>query len=195
MDLYDLLGVHRDAGLAEIKRAYRRLARRFHPDINPGDRTAAVRFRAVADAYEVLADPERRRHYDAFGSGAVVIEATETFGFDGFDFSAQAASGSAATTFGDLFADVIQDAVAGGADAPAPGSDMFVTIPIRFEDAARGIEQSVSITRRGVCRTCSGRGSRPVAEATCPACRGAGTVRSARGHMVFTKPCGRCGGL
>jgi len=194
MDLYELLGVHREAGLADIKRAYRRLARRFHPDLNPGDRTAAVRFRAVADAYEVLVDPDRRRQYDTFGSGAVVIESSETFGFDGFDFSVQAASGSAATTFGDLFADVIQDAVSGGAEAPSPGSDMFVTIPIRFEDAVRGVEQHVSITRRGTCRTCAGRGARPVAEASCPLCKGEGTVRSARGHMVFTKPCGRCGG-
>ena len=107
MDLYELIGVSRGAGLDEIKRAYRRLARRYHPDVNPGDRAAAVRFRVVADAYEILADPERRRQYDTYGLTATVLEGAETFGFEGFDFSVESASGHAASTFGDLFADVI----------------------------------------------------------------------------------------
>ena len=117
MDLYELIGVPRDAGLDEIKRAYRRLARRYHPDINPGDRAAAVRFRVVADAYEILADPERRRQYDAFGLTATVLGGTATFGFEGFDFSVASASGPSASTFGDLFADVIHDSVGRAAEA------------------------------------------------------------------------------
>jgi len=193
MDLYELLGVARDAGLGEIKRAYRRLARRYHPDINPGDRAAAMRFRAIADAYEVLTDPDRRREYDLLGGGAVVIESA-TFGFDGFDFSVQAADGAAASTFGDLFADVIHEAVTGVPGAPARGGDLYLSVPIRFEDAVHGVEATVMVSRRDACGGCRGRGVQPVAEATCPSCRGGGTVRTARGHMVFTKSCVRCGG-
>jgi molecular chaperone DnaJ len=194
MDLYELLGVPPTAGLDEIKRAYRRLARRYHPDINPGDRTAVVRFRAVADAYEVLTDPDRRREYDLLGSAGVVLESAATFGFDGFDFSVHAADGSAASTFGDLFADVIHDAVSGPAETPTPGADLYLTVSIGFEEAVRGAEKALTVVRRDVCRGCRGRGVQPVAEATCSSCRGAGTVRTARGHMMFTKTCGRCGG-
>ena len=194
MDLYDLLGVRSDADLAEIKRAYRRLARRLHPDVNPGDRAAAVRFRAVADAYEVLADPDRRHQYDTLGEAGMVIEAAATFGFEGFDFSVEAVQGHAASTFGDLFADVIHDAVGGMPGAAVAGSEMFVTAPISFEQAVRGTSCMLSVLRRDVCRVCRGQGIQPVAEATCPGCRGEGSIRTSRGHMVFTKTCARCGG-
>ena len=194
MDLYELLGVPPTAGLDEINRAYRRLARRYHPDVNPGDRTSAVRFRSVADAYEVLTDPDRRREYDLLGSPGVVLESAATFGFDGFDFSVHAADGSAASTFGDLFADVIHDAVSGPAETPTPGADLHLTVSIGFEEAFRGAEKTLTVIRRDVCRGCRGRGVQPVAEAACASCRGAGTVHTARGHMMFTKTCGRCGG-
>mgnify|MGYP001175417733 CR=1 FL=1 len=194
MDLYELLGVPPTAGLDEIKRAYRRLARRYHPDVNPGDRTSAVRFRSVADAYEVLTDPDRRREYDLLGSPGVVLESAATFGFDGFDFSAGAADGSAASTFGDLFADVIHHAVSGQAEASTPGADLYLTVSIGFEEAFGGAEKTLTVIRRDVCRGCRGRGVQPVAEAACASCRGVGTVRTARGHMMFTKTCARCGG-
>src|SRR5947208_11753099 len=106
MDLYSLLGVERGASLAEIKRAYKRLARKYHPDINPGDRTSAAHFRQIAEAYETLSDPDRRRRYDTTGESMIQSESS-TFGFDGFDFSVSV-SGSAASTFGDLFADVLK---------------------------------------------------------------------------------------
>jgi molecular chaperone DnaJ len=193
MDLYELLGVPRSAGLDQMKRAYRRLARRYHPDVNPGDRLAAVRFRAVADAYEVLADPDRRREYDLIGTASVVMEsASATFGFDGFDFSGR--SGGAVSTFGDLFADVIHDAVAGPVEGPTPGADLFLTVSVEFEEAVRGVEKTLTVARRDQCHGCRGRGVLSVAEATCGSCAGSGTVRTSRGHMMFTKPCGRCGG-
>src|SRR5215212_681234 len=103
MDLYVILGVERGATLADVKRAYKRLARRFHPDINPGDRMAAAQFRQIAEAYETLSDPDRRRHYDTTGSAAAEGGA-ETFGFEGFDFTISV-HGTEASTFGDLFAD------------------------------------------------------------------------------------------
>src|SRR5256886_8722920 len=101
MDFYVILGLERGATLGDIKRAYKRLARRYHPDINPGDRLAAAQFRQIAEAYETLSDPERRRRYDAGGMGTMV-EAT-SFGFEGFDFSVSV-SGSAAPTLGALLA-------------------------------------------------------------------------------------------
>src|SRR5438034_2926422 len=99
MDLYVILGVARGATGGDIKRAYKRLARKYHPDINPGDRTAAVQFRQIAEAYETLSDPDRRGRYDSVGYLSATEEGS-TFGFEGFDFS-NTASGSGASTFGD----------------------------------------------------------------------------------------------
>src|SRR4249919_3628822 len=105
MDLYIVLGVEREATLDDIKRAYKRLARRFHPDINPGDRTAEQQFRQIAQAYETLSDPDRRRRYDTAPRSGGSAEPS-TFGFEGFDFSVSV-GGTSASTFGDLFADVL----------------------------------------------------------------------------------------
>src|SRR5947199_9671688 len=104
MDLYIVLGVEREATPKDIKRAYKRLARKYHPDINPGDRTAAALFRQIAEAYETLIDPDRRRRYDTTGAFSTT-SGTTTFGFEGFDFSVSV-QGAEAPTFGDLFADV-----------------------------------------------------------------------------------------
>ena len=104
MDFYVLLGVERGATVSDIKRAFKRLARRFHPDINPGDQMAAAQFRQIAEAYETLIDPDRRKHYDAVG--VVTSSDATAFGFEGFDFSVSV-GGESAPTFGDLFADVI----------------------------------------------------------------------------------------
>ena len=193
MDLYELIGVPRNAGLEEIKRAYRRLARRYHPHVNPGDREAAVRFRLVADAYQILTDPERRRQYDTYGLTATVLEGT-TFGFEGFDFSVASATGTSASTFGDLFADVIHETVGRSAEARADGADLHASVSLSFEDAVRGMETGVALVRRDTCGRCAGAGVVPVAESPCPDCRGAGTIRSRRGHMVFAKTCERCTG-
>jgi molecular chaperone DnaJ len=193
MDLYILLGVERGATLDDIKRAYKRLARRFHPDINPGDRLAAQQFRQIAGAYETLSDPDRRRRYDTVGSADDDTERT-TFGFEGFDFSVSV-GGPSASTFGDLFADVLQQKVASSASgARERGPDLHHTISLTFEDAMRGGRREIVITRQEHCRVCRGLGHLPTAESRCAQCQGAGIVKSARGHMVFSKPCARCGG-
>src|SRR4051794_19297569 len=101
MDFYVILGVERGATLADVKRAYKRLARRFHPDVNPGDRKAAAQFRQIAVAYETLSDPDRRRRYDT--TGAATLDGDATYGFEGFDFTVSV-HGAEAPTFGDLFA-------------------------------------------------------------------------------------------
>src|SRR5499426_3806476 len=105
MDFYVILGLERGATLADVKRAYKRLARRFHPDINPGDRMAAQQFRQISEAYETLSDPDRRRRYDATGR-TTQTTGEATFGFEGFDFTVSV-HGHDAPTFGDLFAEVL----------------------------------------------------------------------------------------
>ncbi len=191
-DFYVLLGVERAATLSEIKRAYKRLARRCHPDINPGDRMAAAQFHQVSEAYQTLIDPDRRQRYDAVGREAAA-EAV-TVGFDGFDFSVSV-NGTSASTFGDLFADVLHQRVAGQGDAGAErGADLHRAIAIGFEAAMRGGQREITVTRQEHCRACRGMGALHVDESRCTHCQGAGTVKSARGHMVFTRACAHCGG-
>ncbi len=193
MDFYIVLGLERAASVGDIKRAYKRLARRFHPDINPGDRLAAAQFRQIAEAYETLVDPDRRRRYDATGSAAPPPEPSP-FGFEGFDFSVSV-SGSAASTFGDLFADVLDQRDARYHEgAPERGSDLHQTITIAFEDAIRGGQHLLIVTRQEHCRTCRGEGWQQISETRCGSCQGVGTVKTARGHMVFSRTCAQCGG-
>ena len=192
MDLYIVLGVTRDATLADVKRAYRRLARKFHPDINPGDRRAAAQFRQIAEAYETLSDPDRRRRYDTTGSTGKA-PARDAFGFEGFDFSVTV-NGAEAPTFGDLFADVFQARAAGRGHEPERGSDLHQSVSVSFEEALRGGQRGVAVTRHEHCRTCHGLGVLNVAETRCVHCHGAGAIKSARGHMVFSKTCAHCGG-
>jgi len=189
MDLYVVLGLPPGASDADIKRAYRRLARRFHPDINPGDRTAAMRFRQIAEAYETLIDPDRRLRYD---SGHVLHDdPRRTGGFEGFDFSTRGVDHSA--TFGDLFAEVLS---ARGSKAPSAerGADLHQTLLLAFDEAFHGATREITVLRREQCRACAGTGRTRARAAACPACQGAGAIRSVRGHMVFSRSCPACGG-
>jgi molecular chaperone DnaJ len=192
MDFYILLGVERGATPGDIKRAYKRLARRYHPDINPGDRTAEQQFRQIAEAYETLIDPDRRHRYD---SGAASFPGSEAapFGFDGFDFSISV-QGASAPTFGDLFAEVLSQRETLQPQGPEPGADLHATLTLSFEDAMRGTDGELVVTRRERCRECSGSGHLRAPERECLHCQGGGVLKSTRGHMVFSKPCDRCGG-
>src|SRR5882672_1968310 len=178
MDFYIVLGLERAATVGDIKRAYKRLARRFHPDINPGDRMAAAQFRQIAEAYETLVDPDRRRRYDAAGYPA----ASEpiTYGFEGFDFSVSV-SGASAPTFGDLFADVIGQGQGSrrGEGAPVRGADLHQSLELTFEDAMRGGQRGLTVTRQEHCRTCRGMGRMHTAETRCGQCQGSGLMKSA----------------
>lgn len=187
MDFYVVLGVQREASDGDIRRAFRRLARQYHPDINPGDRKAAERFRDIAAAYETLVDPLRRQRYDA---GETPEAAASAAGFTGFDFS-PLVHAEPATTFGNLFADVIL----GSADRrPARGSDVHVQATITLEDVAHGATARVTVPRRVPCRACRGSGVTQEPRVECPACEGRGATQVARGHMIFTRPCDRCDG-
>jgi len=189
MDFYVILGLEHGASESEIKRAYRRLARRYHPDINPGDRTAEARFRQILEAYETLIDPARRSRYDA-GSPADGGQ-RRTTGFEGFDFSGR--GGDHAATFGDLFAEVF---TARGEQRPAAerGADLHQTVALSFEDAFNGVQRAITVTRRETCRTCTGTGVTRAGAGACVVCQGAGSVRTVRGHMVFSRSCPGCGG-
>ncbi|HUR34246.1 MAG TPA: J domain-containing protein [Vicinamibacterales bacterium] len=192
MDFYLLLGVERESTAADIKRAYKRLARKYHPDINPGDSIAERHFRQIAEAYETLIDPDRRRRYDTAGGATVGVEAV-TFGFDGFDFSVQV-SGESAPTFGDLFADVLRHRAGEPMPGAERGADLHVPVRLSFDEAMRGGDRQLSVTRLVHCRGCLGTGHVQMPERRCQHCHGSGVLKSTRNHMVFSKPCSACGG-
>jgi molecular chaperone DnaJ len=194
MDYYQLLGVEPGATIADIKRAYRRLARRYHPGINPGDRVAEALFRRISEAYETLVDPQRRQQYDNSGGRPLPqADAAATFEFSGFDFST-AAHGAQAATFSELFADVLHPVAAQDAGRPEVGADLHASLTISFEDSIRGVERQVVVTRHVACGRCGGAGQVRTPEGRCTHCHATGKVRWARGHMVFSKPCAACGG-
>ncbi|HEV3215726.1 MAG TPA: molecular chaperone DnaJ [Vicinamibacterales bacterium] len=193
MDLYDLLGLARGATLLEIKRSYRRLARKYHPDINPGDHAAEARFKDITRAYETLSDPDLRLRYDAAGAVAEATAAV-TVEFEGFDFSAGGGHASV-PTFGDLFAEVFtQRQETRSILGPEPGADLHATISLTFDEGIRGAHRQVAVTRREACKSCRGAGTLNAAESKCQRCQGAGVIKSRRGHMVFSKTCDACEG-
>jgi molecular chaperone DnaJ len=198
MDLYALLGLAPGATPADIKRAYRRLSRRYHPGINPGDKAAERVYQRICEAYETLADPERRRDYDrgagsATGGAPGSARSASTFEFTGFDFSA-AAHGPQAATFTELFAEVLHPVVGTDSGRPEEGADIHATLALRFEESMYGGERQVVVTRQDVCGVCRGAGSVRTSEARCAHCHGSGNLRWARGHMVFSKACAACQG-
>ena len=156
MDLYSILGVAPGASASDIKRAYRRLARRHHPGLNPGDRESETLFQQISEAYETLVDPERRRHYDAAGLRTAQIGGGP-LEFTGFDFTA-VVHGPEAATFSELFADVLHPAPRIDRARQEAGADLHVAISLSFEAAFHGAERQVAVTRHVACAACEGAG-------------------------------------
>lgn len=187
-DYYELLGVARDASSDDIKRAYRKLARELHPDANPGDATAEARFKEVAQAYEVLRDPERRQRYDTFGADDG--SGGDPFGFAGGGFS-------------DIFDAFFGAGGGGGGRGPAGpprGTDLEVAVDLDFERAVFGTQEPVKVRTAIACDTCEATGAAPGTTAeVCTECGGSGQIRRVRqsilGQMVTGAPCPRCGGM
>ena len=196
VDFYVILGVERSATRDEVSRAYRRLARRYHPGINPGDGEAEAFFRIVTEAYETLRDPVRRREYDAHGAREHAPRPA-AIEFQGFDFSPGGGASGTSATFEELFSDVFAAPDARGGSAPGlpeRGSDLFGEIALSFEEAVHGTERRLTVTRLDVCDECGGSGRRRAIETSCASCHGTGTTRRRRGHMVFAMRCVSCEG-
>jgi molecular chaperone DnaJ len=191
-DYYEILGVGRGATDQQIKSAYRKLALQNHPDRNPGDKQAEERFKEAAEAYAVLADPEKRGLYDRFGH-AGVTGAGAGAGFDPTifaDFSDIFAGLGDVFGFGDLF---------GGPrrrrSGPQRGADLRYDLEITFEESARGAETTIQIPRDETCETCSGSGAAPgTTPVTCSQCRGSGQLRYQQGFLTVARPCSNCRG-
>ncbi|MCX7973350.1 MAG: molecular chaperone DnaJ [Candidatus Aminicenantes bacterium] len=193
-DYYQILGVPRHASLAEIKKAYRKLARKYHPDLNPGDKTAEAKFKEIQEAYSVLSDPKKRAQYDQFGYVGNVppgAEEASTFsGFEGFDFSDY---GSA--TFRDIFESFFGGRVARQATEPERGEDLHYTMKLGFEDAINGFKTKIKLNRLVACSACGGRGFMAnTGVDRCPSCHGRGRTTIQRGFMRFSSECPTCGG-
>lgn len=214
-DYYQALGVNRGANAEEIRKAYRKLARKFHPDLNPGDKAAEDRFKKVQEAYDVLSDDEKRKIYDQYGfyspnippngSGPEAGAAGGGPNFGGFDFNEflrqqQAAGGGTQTQeegfgFGDIFGQFFgRGRQRNAAPQPERGADLEYGLNVDFWQAIRGTQVKLNITRQDLCETCHGTGSSGNQVAVCPECDGTGTVTQMAGAMKFNLTCPRCGG-
>jgi len=195
-DYYDILGVNKKASLSEIKKAYRKLARKYHPDLNPGDAVAEKKFKEINEAYEVLKDPEKRKQYDTFGSlSGNFRRGRPHSNFEGFDFTSTGSS-----SFGDIFETIFgsgrqQSQARGREKRPEQGEDLLYSINLSFIDAARGLETPIQVVRKEKCEICSGSGIEPgSSKVSCPVCKGSGRIQKQTGFMKFASPCPNCGG-
>jgi molecular chaperone DnaJ len=189
--LYDTLGVAKGASQDEIKKAYRKLARQYHPDKNPGNQEAEDRFKEVQSAYDVLSDDEKRKQYDRFGATngrPGPAGQNVNFDFSGFDVG----------DLGDLFGGIFGGGGRGGTRVqrqPVRGDDVVAEVHLSFEDALHGSEVKVPVELTVSCRECGGTGARPgTAPVICPECNGRGVKAESQGLFALSQPCPRCRG-
>src|SRR5919198_960564 len=184
-DLYGTLGVAKGASQDEIKKAYRKLARQYHPDANPGDERAEERFKQIQEAYSVLSDPEKRKQYDAGGM----------FGGAGFRFDPSAFRTNVGS-FGDILSDLFGRRAGGPSGAGRQrGRDLETEVRLSFAQAIKGTEISVTVPIDATCPTCSGTGAKPgTSPKTCPRCNGRGIETEGQGMFSISQPCSLCGG-
>ena len=187
---YEILGVAQDAKPDEVKRAYRRMALKYHPDRNPGDAEAEKKFKEAAEAYEVLSDPEKRRQYDQFGKAGLRGNYAPHDYSDLSSIFSQFSDVFGDSLFGDLFG------VGGmGHGGPRQGPNLRCEIPITLEEAASGVSKTISLRRHEHCPTCKGSGAKPGTSPTvCPTCRGMGQVQRSQGFFTMRSTCPQCGG-
>lgn len=194
-DYYEVLGVERNASETDIKKAFRKLARQYHPDVNPGNKEAENKFKEINEAYEVLSDPEKKQRYDQFGHAG-----TDPNGFGGGFGGFGGGTAGDFGGFGDIF-----DMFFGGGTAsarkrgPQQGGDLRLDLELSFEEAAFGVEKDLEIPRTENCATCKGSGAKPGTNpVTCSQCKGTGEVRftqkTALGHFQTVRTCSQCGG-
>ncbi|HYW72288.1 MAG TPA: molecular chaperone DnaJ [Pyrinomonadaceae bacterium] len=210
-DFYKILGVKKDAKPDEIKKAYRRLARKYHPDVNPGDKAAEDRFKQMSEAFDVLSDPKKRKVYDQFGQYsdnlAQAAEAGATgsthtrgapFDFSGFDFGGTTSQGAGGGgSFRDIFADLFGSSKA-EREPPRPqpqrGADIEMPLSLTFEEAINGLTTSLTVNRSEQCSRCHGAGDTGGSVVTCSTCKGSGQVQRTGGRLRFSQECPDCEG-
>jgi molecular chaperone DnaJ len=213
-DYYGTLGVDKKASDDEIRKAYRRLARKYHPDLNPGDKAAEEKFKTVQEAYDVLNEPKKRAMFDQYGfysdsgfpQGGPPPGGGPGMGFEGFDFSdfinqqggrrppSGAPGGDAGGRFSDIFSQFFGGRQSAQPQQPEKGADLEYTLNIDFWQAIRGTQVRLSISRQEACATCQGSGSAGGNVASCPECSGTGQVSQTAGAMKFNLTCTRCNG-
>lgn len=195
-DYYEVLGVDRNADDAAIKSAYRKLAKKYHPDMNPGDKEAEQKFKEASEAYAILSDADKRRKYDQFGHAAFEQGGGGAGGFGGFDFNG--------ADMGDIFGDIFGDLFGGGRsrrnnNGPMRGADIRASIRITFDESVKGCEKELELTLKDECGKCHGTGAKPgTSPQTCTKCNGSGQVvytqQSLFGMVQNVRPCPECGG-
>jgi len=186
-DYYEVLGLNRDAGDDEIKKAYRKLAMKHHPDRNPDSKEAEEKFKEAKEAYEILSDPQKKAAYDRYGHAGVDASMGAGAGAQGFDGFADA--------FGDIFGDIFGGGRAGGRSNVYRGADLRYNLEISLEEAARGAEKTIRIPTTEECDTCDGTGAKPGTQPkTCPTCNGHGQVRVQQGFFSIQQTCPKCHG-
>ena len=199
-DYYEVLGVQKGASEEEIKKAYKKMARKYHPDLNPGDKEAEEKFKEVNEAYEVLSDSEKKARYDQFGFAGV----DPNFGAGAGGWGGGGGAGFDFGDLGDIFGSFFGGGFGGGQtrrnpNAPQRGESIRMNLTISFEEAAFGCEKELTVDRYESCETCHGSGAAPgTSPETCPDCGGSGVVQTRRqtpmGVFASTTPCSRCGG-
>jgi molecular chaperone DnaJ len=187
-DYYEVLGVSKNASNDELKKAYRRLALKFHPDKNPGDKTAESKFKEAANAYGVLSDPKKREMYDLRGSAGL-----EDMGYQGFESSSDIFS-----SFGDIFGDIFGKRFYKERSRPQKGSDLRYDLTLSFTDAALGCEKQLRFTKNEACNLCKGTGAKNGASTVCTQCNGTGHISKQQtptgGFFTISNPCHNCNG-
>ncbi|REJ79253.1 MAG: molecular chaperone DnaJ [Acidobacteria bacterium] len=213
-DYYKLLGVNKDAKGPEIKKAYRRLARKYHPDVNPGDKAAEEKFKEIQEAYDVLSDEKKRKVFDRFGYYADNLDPDSPFGagagagaggfdFSGFSWDPGTSSGKTtepggSSSFRDIFSDLFGGSGQAQAEAPRPlpkkGQDIEIPLALKFEEAVTGLTTNLTVNRSEQCSRCQGAGDMGGPVVTCTTCSGTGQVQKQGGRLQFTQPCVDCEG-
>lgn len=212
-DYYNILGVKKDAKADEIKKAYRRLARKHHPDVNPGDKTAEDKFKDVQEAYDVLSDEKKRKVFDRFGYYAENLDPDSPFGAGasaagtgappGFDFSGFAWDTGTTSGGGSSFRDIFADLFGGGGARPQPepprpvpkkGRDIEMPLALSFEEAFTGLTTNITVNRSEQCSRCQGAGDTGGPVVQCPTCKGTGQVMRTGGRLQFSQACPDCEG-
>lgn len=213
-DYYQILGVKKDSKADEIKKAYRRLARKYHPDVNPNDKAAEDKFKEVQEAYDILSDEKKRKTFDKFGYYNDNLDPDSPFGagaaaggagapgfdFSGFDFSGGASQGSS-SSFRDIFSDLFGGGGAGTRATPEPpkampkkGRDIEIPLALSFEESFTGLTTNLTVNRSEQCSRCQGAGDTGGPVVTCTTCKGTGQIPRTGGRLQFNQECPDCSG-